>query len=61
MYMPNIIAIKKFNFLTFNAKKAFNYLKQAFIATLILRDFDLQSHIWIEADISGFIISKVLS
>ena len=35
MYMLNIRAIKKPSFLTLNAKKAFKYLKQVFIKTLI--------------------------
>ena len=34
-HIPNIGAIKESIFLTFNAKKAFNYLKQAFIKTPI--------------------------
>ena len=35
IYMPNIRAIKKLTFLTFNVKKVFNYLKQVFIKTSI--------------------------
>ena len=35
-HMLNIKAIKKPIFLTFHAKKALNYSKQAFIKTLIL-------------------------
>ena len=34
--MPNIRAIKKLIFLTFNTKKPFHYLKQAFIKVSIL-------------------------
>ena len=36
MCMPNIGAIKKLNFPTFDAKKAFNYLRLAFSKVLIL-------------------------
>ena len=36
MHMPNIGAIEKPIFLTPNAKKVFNYLKQAFIKAPIL-------------------------
>ena len=36
MCMPNIGAIREHNFLILNAKKAFNYLKLAFIKALIL-------------------------
>ena len=35
-YIPNIGATKKSNFLTLNAKKAFNHLWLAFIKALIL-------------------------
>ena len=45
IHMPNIGAIKKSNFLTPNAKKAFNHLRLVFIKALIFRHFDLQSHI----------------
>ena len=40
-----IKAIKKSICLTFNVKKIFNYLKQAFIKAPILWHFDLKSHI----------------
>ena len=36
IYMPNIGIAKKSTFLIPNAKKAFNYLNQAFIKALIL-------------------------
>ena len=61
MRMPNIGATKEPNFLTSNAKKVFNYLRLAFIKALILRYFDLESHIWIEIDASGYAIGGVLS
>ena len=41
-YLPNISAINKSIFITPNAKKAFKYLKQAFIKTLIFQHFDLE-------------------
>ena len=34
-YISNIAATKEFTFLSFNAKKSFNYLKQIFIKVLI--------------------------
>ena len=40
-------------FLTPGARKAFNHLKQVLIKAPILRHFDLESHIWIETDVSG--------
>ena len=61
MRLPNIRTTGKPNFLTPNAKKAFNYLWLAFIKALIFQHFDLKSHIWIKIDISGYAISKVLS
>ena len=39
-YMLNIKDIKKFVFLTSNAKKAFNCLKQVFIKALIFKYFN---------------------
>ena len=60
-HMPNIRAIKKPIFLTFNTKKVFNYLGQAFIKALILQYFDLESYIRIETNVSSYIIDRVLS
>ena len=59
--MPNIGATGKLNFLTPNAKKAFNYLRLAFIKAPILQHFDLESHIRIKTNVSGYTISRVLS
>ena len=59
--MPNIGATKKPNFLTSNAKKAFNHLRLAFIKALILQHLDLESHIQIKIDASGYAIGGVLS
>ena len=61
MHMPNIRAIGKPNFLTLNAKKAFNYLWLAFIKALILRPFGLKSYIQIQIDVSSYAIDGVLS
>ena len=58
--MLNIGATKKSNFLTLNAKKAFNYLWLAFIKAQILQHFDLEDHIQIETDASGYAIDRVL-
>ena len=44
-YSLDIRATGKPMFLTFNAKKAFNHLKQAFIKALILQHFDPECHI----------------
>ena len=44
-HMPNIKAIRKPNFLTSDAKKAFNHLQLAFIKVPILQHFDLKSYI----------------
>ena len=43
--VPNIGAIEETNFLTPNAKKAFNYLRLAFIKAPIFQHFDSESHI----------------
>ena len=61
MHMPNIGAIRKPNFLTPNAKKAFNHLQLAFIKASIFQHFDLKSHIWIEINISCYAIDRILS
>ena len=60
-YMPNIGATEESNFLTPDAKEAFNHLRLVFIEALILRHFDLDSHIWIKTDASGYAIGGVLS
>ena len=59
--MPNIGATGEPNFLTPDAKKAFNHLRLAFIKAPILRHFDPKSHIRIEIDASGYAIGGVLS
>ena len=59
--MPNIGATGEPNFLTPNAKEAFNHLRLAFIEAPILRHFDPESHIRIETDVPGYAIGGVLS
>ena len=54
-------AIEKPTFLTSDTKEAFNQLKQAFTKAPILQYFDLECHIRIETDASGYAIGRVLS
>ena len=60
-YVLNIGLIEESNFLILDAIKAFNHLRLAFIKILILRYFDLKSHIQIKIDVSGYTIDEVLS
>ena len=48
-------------FLTSNTKTAFYCLWLAFIKVLILQHFNLECHIWIETDASGYTISGMLN
>ena len=48
-------------FLTPDTRTAFNHLWLVFTEALILRHFDLECHIWIETDASGYAIGGVLS
>lgn len=57
----NIKTIEKPIFLTFSAKEAFNFLKQAFFKALIFQYFDFKCYIWIEINISSYAISKIFS
>ena len=59
--VPSIGARRELNFLNPEAKKAFNHLQLAFIKAPILRHFDLESHIQIETDASGYFLGRVLS
>ena len=43
------------------ARKAFTKLRQAFIKAPILYHFDLERHIWVETDTSGYAIGGVSS
>ncbi len=48
-------------FLTFEARKAFTKLRQAFVKASILNHFDLKRHIRIETDASSYAIGGILS
>ena len=58
--VPNIGATEEPTFLTSDTRKAFNFLRQAFIKALILQYFDPECHIWIETDVSSYVIGGVL-
>ena len=49
------------SFLTSDVKMTFNCLRLAFTKTPILWHFDLECHIWIETDASGYAINGALS
>ena len=49
------------NFLTLKVRLAFIKLKQAFIKALILHYFDLEHHIRIEIDVSGYVIGRIFN
>ena len=49
------------NYLTPDAKKAFDQLRQAFTEALILQHFDLEKYIQVEIDAFGHAIGRVLS
>ena len=49
------------NFFTLGAKLVFTKLRQAFFKAPILHHFDLERHIRIETDVSGYAIGRVLS
>ena len=59
--VSNIGAIRESNFLTPDAKKAFNHLRLAFIKAPIRQHFDLESYFRIETDASGYAIGGKLS
>ena len=48
-------------YLTPNARRAFTKLRQAFTKAQILQNFDLECHICIETNASGYAIDGVLS
>ena len=52
---------RKSGFLTSGAKRAFTKLRQAFIKAPIFHHFDLERHIWVETDASGYAIGRVFS
>ena len=51
----------KLDFFTPGAKLVFTKLRQAFIKAPILHHFNLERHIWIATDVSGYAIGGVLS
>ena len=61
IYILNIGTTKESIFIISNAKKGFNYQRQAFIKVLIPQHFDLKNHIQIETNASNYVISRVLS
>ena len=54
-------AVRSSDFLTPGAKLAFTELRQMFVKALILHYFDLECHIRIETDVSGYAIGRVFS
>ena len=60
-HVLNVEAINQLNFLIFNARKSFNYLRLAFIKVLIHQHFDLEKYIQIKTDTQGYTISKILN
>ena len=57
----DIEATEELMFLTLDARKIFNHLRQPFIKAPILRHFDPECHIWIKTDALGYAIGGVLS
>ena len=53
--------LNKAGYLTFNAKKVFNHLLHAFTKVSILQHFNLERHILIEINASGYAIGEVLN
>ena len=51
----------KTGFFILKARLTFTQLRQAFVEASILHHFNLESHIWIEIDESGYAIGGVLS
>ena len=49
------------SYLTPNARQYFIQLRQAFTEVQKLQHFDLECHIWIETDASGYTVGGVLS
>ena len=53
-------AVRDSNYLTPATKKVFNHLRYAFTEALILQHFDLEWHMQIKTDTSGYAIRGVL-
>ena len=60
-YLGNSNNSEESKFLTYDTKKAFNHLRQAFTKAPILQHFDPECHIRIEIDVSGYAIGGVPS
>ena len=48
-------------FHTSKARLAFTKLRQIFVKAPIFYYFDPECHIWIETNVSGYVISRILS
>ena len=60
--LPNFDAIETgLNFLTPDAREAFNYLRLVFTKALILWHFDPKFYIQIKTDVSSYVIGDMLS
>ena len=57
----SVKATKSSDYLIPAAKNALNYLRHTFTQAPILQHFNSEWHIWIETNISGYTISKILS
>ena len=53
--------VRSSDYLIFGAKLAFTKLRQAFFKAPILYHFDLERHIQIKTNVSGYVIGRVLS
>ena len=60
-FKKTLKAFSNSNFLTFEAKLAFVWLKQAFTKAPILYHFDLKRFIRIETNASGYTIGDIFS
>ena len=59
----NLFKSKKteLDFFTFRARMVFTKLRQMFVRAVIFHHFDLEYHIRVEMDVSGYAISEILS
>ena len=49
------------NYLTLDAKRSFDQLRQVFTEAPNLQHFDLEQYIWVETDLSKYAIGEMLS
>ena len=59
--VSNLVSKNVSKYLTPNAKKAFNQLRQAFTKAPILQHFDPEQYIWVKTDVFGHAIGRLLS